>query len=171
MIIHLRKSAHESVMTCTRDDGSVTYQKTRHAVFFPRHDLMHYAIESTLGLKNSFYGLVASGWSLDAFSEPGMSRRLPLEARHTEFIVGEMDRLMMFAEPIRSEAFNAFLTQAIGGDGSGPLTLHQEQLDAIALLFNTLYSEYCGLEDGGHLELVFPETNCRYIDHGKMKSA
>jgi hypothetical protein len=170
MIIRMRKSGHLSVITCARDDGSVTYQKTRHAGFFPRHDLMHYAVESSLGLKESFYGLIAGGWSLEAFTEPGVSRRLPLEAKQTELMVGEIDRLVMFHEPVLAGPFHSFMQQATGGKAmSTPLT--QGQLDTIVNTFNSLHSAYLALEEGQEMTLVFPEASGGYTDGIENQSA
>ena len=44
------------------------------------------------GFDYAFFGLVASGWSIDEFGEPGASKRLPPEARWAEILVGILDR-------------------------------------------------------------------------------
>jgi hypothetical protein len=41
-----------AALSCTRADGSVTWQRQPHAAraeFFTRHDLTHYAVETVLG--------------------------------------------------------------------------------------------------------------------------
>ena len=55
-----------AVLRCTRADGSVTWQRQegRQAAFFPLHDLTHHAVETTLGYRRGFLGLVADGWEL-----------------------------------------------------------------------------------------------------------
>jgi hypothetical protein len=53
----------------------------------PVHDLTHLAVESTLLLADAFYGLVADGWNIETFEEPGASRRLPAVALWTEVVV------------------------------------------------------------------------------------
>jgi hypothetical protein len=56
------------VLSVTRRDGSVAWQK-QHA-FFPVHDLTHYAIETTLGLRHAFWGMMADGWEFGDFGTP-----------------------------------------------------------------------------------------------------
>jgi hypothetical protein len=77
-------------LTCIRDDGSRTWSQVH--PFFPEHDMTHLAVERALGLREAFFGLVARGWSLDRFAEPGMSARLPAEAMLAEHLVGLLDR-------------------------------------------------------------------------------
>src|SRR5207253_904300 len=56
------------VLSVTRRDGTVAWQK-QHA-FFPVHDLTHYAIETTLGLRHAFWGMMADGWEFSDFGTP-----------------------------------------------------------------------------------------------------
>jgi len=46
------------VFRCVRGDGTSTWQKHagKAAIFFPFHDLTHYAVESTLRFRQGFYG-------------------------------------------------------------------------------------------------------------------
>ena len=46
-----------------RADGTATWQRKDgpQASFFAAHDLTHYALETTLGYRRGFYGLVAEG--------------------------------------------------------------------------------------------------------------
>ena len=82
-----------SVLSCTRGDGTVTWQRQRgkNAVFFPLHDLTHYAVEATLGHEAGFYGLVAEGWDIGDFGSPWPRGPMPDEAVTSELIVGFLD--------------------------------------------------------------------------------
>ncbi len=66
------------VLQCERDDGSATWQRQqgRHARFFPLHDLTHYAVETRLGFRQGFFGLIAAGWDIE--DTTGKGRRGPL---------------------------------------------------------------------------------------------
>jgi hypothetical protein len=77
-------------LTCIRKDGSRTWNQVHS--FFPEHDMTHLAVERALGLQEAFFGLVAAGWSLDRFAEPGMSKQLPADAIFAEHLVGLLDR-------------------------------------------------------------------------------
>ncbi|HEY5060709.1 MAG TPA: hypothetical protein VII52_04185, partial [Gemmatimonadaceae bacterium] len=71
LIIRIKKKSDGSAaLSCIRADGTTTWQQQNGKLgrFFPLHDLTHYAVESVLGFRNAFYGLVASGWDLADFA-------------------------------------------------------------------------------------------------------
>ena len=72
-----------------RADGSRTWSHLH--PFFPLHDLTHFAVESALGFSEAFFGLIAAGWEIDAFAEPGAAARLAPEAIVAECVVGLLD--------------------------------------------------------------------------------
>ena len=75
------------VLRCTREDGSVTWQKqTRHAAHFALHDLTHYAVETALGYRQGFFGLLAAGWDVEETSGKGSRGPVPPEAIEVERI-------------------------------------------------------------------------------------
>jgi hypothetical protein len=94
-------------LRCVRADGSATWQKqgTRHAAFFALHDLTHVAVESTLGFRNGFFGLVAQGWEIDDTTGKGARGPLPSGAAEVEYIVGTLD-----AERVASSGLRRTLT-------------------------------------------------------------
>lgn len=154
MLIRLKKGATVPVLTCIRDDGSTTWAKTPHGGFFPRHDLMHYAVETTLYFRDAFFGLVAGGWSIEAFTEPGATQRLPVEAQQAEFLVEQLEREHRFGERPTAEAFNATIAESLRQAGLTPYrSLLQKELDAIRSRFEELLARYVALPDGRQLEL------------------
>jgi hypothetical protein len=62
---------------------------------FPAHDLTHYAVETVLGYRHGFYGLLADGWEIADFTPPWPRGPVPAEAREAELVVGvfDMERL------------------------------------------------------------------------------
>ena len=91
MRVQITKKADGSgVLRCVRADGSVTWQKQtdRHAAFFSLHDLTHFAVETTLGLRRGFFGLIAEGWDIEDTTGKGARGPLPPEAGEAERIVG-----------------------------------------------------------------------------------
>src|SRR5213078_334111 len=94
MLIRIKKKTDGSAaLSCTRDDGSVTWQRQEgiQGRFFPRHDLTHYAVEMVLGHRRGFYGLVAEGWDLEDFGGPWPRGPVPADADPSELIVGFLD--------------------------------------------------------------------------------
>ena len=94
MIVRLTKHADgDTVLECLRPDGSSSWQRQqrRRAAFFPLHDLTHFAIETELGFRSGFYGLIAAGWEIDDTTGKGKQGRLPPEALTVEHLVGAFD--------------------------------------------------------------------------------
>src|ERR1041384_333645 len=91
LLIRIKKKTDGSAaLSCLREDGTVTWQRQEGALgrFFPIHDLTHYAVETILGHRKGFYGLVADGWDLSDF---GKRRDLPHDLDPSELIVGFFD--------------------------------------------------------------------------------
>lgn len=82
-----------ALLRCTRADGSVTWQRQEghQAAFFPLHDLTHHAVETTLGYRRGFLGLVADGWEIADTTGKGTRGPLPPEAMLVERLVGLLD--------------------------------------------------------------------------------
>src|SRR5881275_2584766 len=77
-----KKNDGSAALSCLRADGSVTWQRQNglQGRFFPRHDLTHYAVETVLGHRRGFYGLVAEGWDLSDFGTPWPRGPIPSAA-------------------------------------------------------------------------------------------
>jgi hypothetical protein len=88
-----KKNDGASVLRCLRDDGTVTFQKHdgKQAVFYPLHDLTHFAVESELSHLSGFYSLVASGWEIEETTGKGAKGPIPDPAMVVERIVGQLD--------------------------------------------------------------------------------
>ncbi len=94
IIIRIKKDRDgRTALSCTRADRTTTWQRQHGAVaaFFPKHDLTHLAVETVLGLRRGFYGLVSAGWDFSDFVTPWPRGRPPLDAIISEIIVGFFD--------------------------------------------------------------------------------
>ncbi len=93
MLIEIVKRPDQSgVLRCTRDDGSVAWQKqARHGAHFALHDITHYVVETTLGLRGAFFGLISQGWEITDTTGKGSRGTIPPEAAVAESIVGLFD--------------------------------------------------------------------------------
>lgn len=83
-----------AVLRCTRPDGTVSWQRHTgpQGAFFPLHDLTHFAVETVLGVREGFFGLVAQGWEIEDTTGKGSRGALPPDALVVEQIVGFLDR-------------------------------------------------------------------------------
>ena len=90
LVIRLKRHPDDTAsLTCLRRDGSATWQRQRGSLgyAFPPHDLTHYAVETTLGFRHGFYGLIAEGWDISDFGTPWPRGRVPAEAAEVERLV------------------------------------------------------------------------------------
>jgi hypothetical protein len=134
------------VLRCTRDDGSLTWQKrTRHAAHFVLHDLTHYAVESCLRYRSGFFGLIAAGWNVEDTTGKGARGPIPAEAVEVERIVGLFDSERGAGVLWSLEEFNAF----------APRTLTSHDVQNVRALRADLFRQWFAVSSGEQLELKF----------------
>ncbi len=144
-------SAERASLRCRRPDGSATWSRVQ--AFFPLHDLTHFAVESELGLRQGFFGLIASGWDLSDFTQPGVAARLPAEGIVVENIVGTVERL---GEELTAADFAGALADSLAGQNLPPYrTLGDEELKRIREKRAALIAQWRALPVGETLRLEF----------------
>jgi hypothetical protein len=161
--LHLRfKKTHDgaTALSCTRPDGTVTWQRTpaAHAAFFARHDLTHYAVETVLGHKLGFYGLIASGWDFTDFGIPWPKGKIPANADPAELIVGFFDAQRTSNSTWSAREFNDHAAKFYGAQAAHAPTLTEEELTAIRTQLDELLNQWDNLPPGEALELTFSPT-------------
>src|SRR5437867_7459222 len=145
-----------AALTCTRANGTVTWQRQKgaQARFFPRHDLTHYAVETVLGHRRGFYGLVAEGWDFSDFGTPWPRGPLPADADPSELIVGFLDaerasgREWTAAE-LTEQAAQFYAAHAPAGV---PPVLTDNQLERIRARMRELFARWEAVAPGETLE-------------------
>ena len=143
------------VLTAVRADGSSTWQRSNAA--FPVHDLVHYSVESALGFRNAFLGLLAQGWELTDFGRPWPRGALPEEAVFAEAIVGEVWRCFLLREPLTAAELNERVAAHRKEHGLPLLrTVTEGELSTAVARLGELAMRWRSLPVGGTLELPFP---------------
>ncbi len=145
------------VLTCKRKDGTITWTKLQPGLVF--HDLIHYAVESVLGYKNAFYGLLKKGFNIQDFELPRTKRpkalipkNLPYEAIHAEFLVGLFQMEIADGKPYQD--FNAVLREVYAEKGkAAPAPLESEIIESIRLRIRELHDKWVLLTPGECLSL------------------
>lgn len=166
--IQITKRADGSgLLRCVRADGSSTWQRQdRHAGFFALHDLTHFAVESGLGFRRGFYGLIAEGWDIDDTSGKGARGSLPEEATEVEYIVGSFDSERASGAILTAEEFNQNAANYAASRGAGaPRRLTEEDIARVRARRAELFARWSALPVGGAIELGF-ETSDRVADGG-----
>jgi hypothetical protein len=142
-----------STLSVVRADGTATWGKVH--PFLPLHDLAHYAVESMLGYREAFFGLIGSGWELDDFAGPGAGSRLPAEALWAEHLVGLLDRERAAGRPATAAELDEQLALSLAGREAPP-PLAEATLVRIRQLKDRLAREWLALAPGDTLRLGFP---------------
>jgi hypothetical protein len=150
------------IFALRRADGTTTWQKRTGptAEFFAVHDLTHYAVETTLGYRGAFYGLVASGWDLSDFGPPWPRGPLPIEALAAEVIVGLFDTQRAAHERLSATQCNAAAESYFDAHRSpSPVHVTDEELDRVRGLLSDLAWRWHAARPDEPMELSFPPAN------------
>ncbi len=155
----LKKTDGSAALSCVRPGGTVTWQRQdgRQGGFFPRHDLTHYAVETTLGYRRAFFGLLANGWDMADFGKPWPRGPLPDQALHAEVLVGMLDAeraagAQWSAEEVNAQVASYYLAHGL----AQPAPLAQPTLDRIHDARRELFARWAAVAPGSALELAFP---------------
>lgn len=148
------KNGKPDTLTCVRDDGTTTWEHTAVGI---KHDLLHYAVETTLGFREGFYGLVAAGRDIADFgTREGQKDALPAEAEWAESIVGLLQwPALAGASGLSDAEFFATLEQTCAADGRHAPRVTPEQLRRMRERARALYAAWDRLAPGEALELAF----------------
>ena len=159
LLIRIKKRADGSAaLSCVRADGSTTWQRQegRSGEFFPRHDLTHYAVETVLGHRRGFFGLVAEGWDLADFGSPWPKGPIPADAEPSEAIVGLLDFERYQGAKVSAADLRERLGMVEGASLVDVLSLvTEEELEAIRARRAELFARWDALPVGETLELPF----------------
>jgi hypothetical protein len=150
------KNGKPPTLTCTRDDGLVTWQASSDVII--RHDLIHYAVETTLGYREAFFGLVAAGRDIESFgTKDGVKDTYPQEAGWAECIVGTLQWPAMSTGPEPTPEESIAAAQQMFADHNIPAPyLTPGQIARIRATIMDLHRRWEELPDDAALELSFP---------------
>ena len=174
LLIRLKRHTEGAVsLTCVRRDGSTTWQRLEGAtaMVFPGHDLTHFAVETTLGFRQGFYGLLADGWEIQDFAKPWPRGPIPDEAREVELFVGFFDAERRQGEEWTADEFaghaDTFMDAARSRGKILPVlsrALTSHDLAQVRDARAKLLARWAATAPGDTLELVFEPSPARAPD-------
>ena len=143
------------ILRCTREDGTVTWQKhEKQGAFYSFHDLTHYAVETVLGLDQGFYGLVADGWDIEDTGGKGKRGRPSAATILVEHVVGLFDRERSGGvAPLDAAEFSALVEEMTGLKLKHAFT--ERQLTAARERIAELHQQWLSIPPGSSLDLTF----------------
>jgi hypothetical protein len=152
--VNLKKiSVEQSSFHARRPDGSEVWSRVH--PFYPGHDLTHFAVESALGLRRGFFGLIAEGWELTDFVRKHAAAKLPVEAFWAECAVGVTELLGSPAPPTLAEWQDA-LDQSVAGQKLPPFRrVNEAEYARLNFLRAALRQQWSVLPMGETLTLDF----------------
>jgi hypothetical protein len=159
MIIRLTKRRDGSVvLRCDRADGTATWQRQNGqlASVFPFHDITHYVVETELGFRSGFFGLVANGWDINDTSGKTSRGPLPTEAVVVESVVGLFDVQRSLGVEWTADEVNEHARMYVSGTGGPdvrPLT--SEEVTRVRARIQQLVQRWKELVPDETLELPF----------------
>ena len=184
MLIRFTKAKNTSkhdTLTCVRSDGSKTWWTL--PTHFAEHDMLHYIVETTLGFREAFFGLIAAGRDIDSFgTRDGKKDAYTREEGDAELIVGLLQvelsdstlPSVLTVDGVSGTAAQDDISST-SGDFWTMLSLActhrnyplpqslleersgREKMNKIRARMCDLSEQWCRLPDGGSLELSFPE--------------
>ncbi|TMU55288.1 hypothetical protein [Flagellimonas algicola] len=154
-----KRKSKASILNCIREDGSVTWSQIHPN--FEVHDLAHYAVETVLGFKKAFYGLLSDGFNIEDFElqrdkrpEALVPANLPPESLQTEHLVN----LLLTDLQSGGEHLNLIptLKEILTREGLPyPNGLNTDSLAEIQQSLNDLLAQWEALGEDETLELFF----------------
>jgi hypothetical protein len=159
MLIRLTKGRADKPGTLTgvRDDSSQTWQPS--TPYFAHHDLIHYAVETVLGYREAFWGLVAQGKGLDDFgTRQGLKDTYTLQERWAESLVGILQWSSAGGGPALTDAeILAMLAKTCTDQGIAVPEIDAEQLARIRDQIEALHQQWSQIPDGESMALMFDD--------------
>jgi hypothetical protein len=153
-----KRTDGSAVLKCLRDDGFVTWQRIddKQAAFFPLHDLTHYAVETELGFRRGFFGLIAEGWDIAETTGKTGRGSLPNETLEVEYIVSAFSAERAGGAPASADEFNQLAATFAAAKGMPePRQLSEQDLARVRARFDELAAKWRALPRGETLELSF----------------
>ena len=154
-----KEHSKPNVLTCIRDDGSTTWVKMYPGI--EAHDLGHYAVETVLGFKHAFYGMIAKGTNIEDFELPREKRPdevLPKNLSPQALISEHLVNLIMVKA--QTKGFEMDILSSLRSilrekELPYPQNLDAEKIEKIWTSFLNLNSQWDKLQIGSTMELNF----------------
>jgi hypothetical protein len=135
-----------------RDNGTQTWMQADD--FFIRHDLSHFAIESTLGYTTAFYGMINAGTELSDFTNKQKRDALSF-TREAMLAETTANLFLMDLMQGRVNNFNKVQQEAMKTSvpSISPVSMNEEQINAVRNALRQLISQWENLPAGQMLLL------------------
>jgi hypothetical protein len=159
MIVRFTKGdGKPDTLTCIRDDGSRTWSPVGAGVGV-EHDLTHYAVETTLGFREAFLGMLEAGRDIADFgTKDGRKDTYPREALVAECLVGLVQISISKTNPLTVAEIQEQLTAVCANSALGAPGIADFDIDRVRETLLGLITRWHSLPPGSSMELPFPSS-------------
>ncbi len=154
LIAFKKKADGSSVLHCLRPDGSATWQR-RQGPFFALHDLAHYAVETILGLRYGFFGMLAEGWNITDYGTPWPRGPIPDYARADAMLAESLAGFLDTERAMGAQQSAADFNDKFAVDHALERRLTEAELTQVRAMNAELMGQWITLPLGQSLELRF----------------
>lgn len=135
-------------LRCERPDGSVIWQSGDEYHIF--HDLIHYAIETTIGTNDGFYGFLSKGGHFEDFEKPkGEKPVLTLPLALPEALVAVVQMEIYQGYELSETEFNQVLADNLSTMDLITEPVEMEQILALRAAARSVLQRWRALGGGG----------------------
>ena len=120
------------------------------------HDLTHFAVETELGFRHGFYGMIAEGWDIEETTGKTPRGPLPDEAIEVEYLVSAFSAERAGGTVSSAQEFNEYAAAfAQSKDMGAPRMFSDDDLERVRKRFHELQAAWRALPQGETMELDF----------------
>ena len=153
----IKETPDQYRLECLRDDDSKTAASLEFRSYF-KHDLMHFVVESSAKLQDSFFGLVKAGRDLSELSPKAIRESalvFPAEIQTTEVIVAALQGAYKTEPDYRDvcRKIKEYLAQISLAE---PAYLTPDFCERVVCNHRSLLGRWGQLRGGQSLEFSFP---------------
>jgi len=157
MIVRFTKGDRKpDMLTCIRDDGTRTWSPVGAGVGVV-HDLTHYAVETTLGFRQAFLGMLEAGRDIEDFgTKEGRKDTYPREALIAESLVGLVQISVTESNPLTIAEIQEQLTAVCTNAGLDAPDIAGVDIERARQTLLDLLVRWRDLPPGASMDLPFP---------------
>jgi hypothetical protein len=152
------KSFKKSTLRITRSDGSKDWGYIHPGL--QDHDIAHYAVETVLGMKNGFYGIIDQGASIADFELPKNQKgplvhpdTMHLEAIHSEYLVNQL-QTEIWSSGLMEDFLDIFKKTLADKNIPYPKHLNAKSLEEIRKVYHHHALAFHAMKEGEVLRLI-----------------
>jgi hypothetical protein len=147
--ISIKKKGRRHQLSCQRPDGTSVVSDL--GPNLPHHDLAHFVVEHRFGLRQGFFGNIASGYAPEQLSDKEVIGRLGPESAAAEILARALQSLSSGA--CSPEQFEELVNSELAAWSIPAIRITPESLGTMRADFKKLTDQYAALKDGESMKL------------------